>query len=90
MRPEDVFRDANNTIAEKARGIDWKTTVPFICECSERRCFGRVDLTLAEYDEIRSHPQRDLVRSGHEVPDAFLMERDDRFAIVEKLRDSVS
>lgn len=90
MRPEDVFRNANDAIADKARAIDWEATVPFICECSERRCFGRVDLTLAEYEEIRNHPQRYLVRSGHEVPDAFLMERDDRFAVVEKLRDSVS
>jgi hypothetical protein len=90
MRPEDVFRDANDAIADKARGSDWEATIPFLCECSDRRCFGRVDLTLAEYEKVRSHPQRYLVLAGHEVPDALLMARDDRFAVVEKLRDSVS
>jgi len=60
MRPEDVFRDANKAIADKARGRDWEATIPFICECSERRCFGRVDLTLAEYEEIVVTPSATL------------------------------
>jgi hypothetical protein len=90
MLPEDVFRDANNAIAEQARDRDWEATIPFLCECSDRRCFGRLDLTLAEYEEIRSQPQRYMVSLGHEVSDSLLMERDDRFAVVEKLRDSVS
>ena len=89
MRPENVFRDANDAIAEHARDRDWEAMVPFLCECSDRRCFGRLDLTLAEYDEIRSQPQRYMVCPGHEVPDALLMERDERFAVVEKLSDTV-
>lgn len=90
MRPEDVFRNANDAIAGKAREIDWESTVPFLCECSDRRCFGRLNLTLVEYEEIRSQPQRYMVCLGHEVLDALLMERDDRFAVVEKLSDSIS
>ena len=90
MRPEDDFRNANDAIAEQARDRDWEATVPFLCECSDRHCFGRLDLTLAEYEKIRSQPQRYVVCLGHEVPDALLMERGNRFAIVEKLRDSVS
>jgi hypothetical protein len=90
MQPEDVFRNANDEIAEKARELAWGLAIPFLCECSDGRCFQRVDLTLAQYDEVRAHPQRYLVQAGHAVSEAFLIEQADRVAFVEKLVGSVS
>ena len=87
MRPEDIFRRANNRIAEKARELNWRFPVPFLCECSDLHCFARVELTLEAYDELRSHPQRYLTAPRrHEVDDAFLIEREETFAVAEKLR----
>jgi hypothetical protein len=85
VQAEDVFRSANERIAEKGRELGWRFRVPFLCECSERSCFGRVDLTLEEYAQARAHPQRYLAVSGHEVEGAFLVAHNDRVAFAEKL-----
>lgn len=67
MQIEDVFRNANDRIAEKGRELGWESPLPFLCECSDRRCFARLELTLAAYDELRSDPSRYLTAPGHEV-----------------------
>lgn len=85
MWAEEAFRSANDRIAEKGRELGWRFPVPFLCECSERRCFARVELTLDEYEQVRSHPQRYLTLPGHQVVGAFLLERDERVALTEKL-----
>jgi hypothetical protein len=85
VQAEEVFRIANDRIAEKGRELGWRFPVPFLCECSERRCFGRLELTLEEYEQVRSHPQRYLTLPGHEVRGAFLVERNERVALAEKL-----
>jgi hypothetical protein len=87
LKTEDFFREANERIAEKARELQMQPPIPFLCECSDRRCFGRLHLTLEEYDEARSDPQRYLTISSHEVVGAFVISQDERFALAEKLSD---
>jgi hypothetical protein len=59
--------------------------IPFLCECSNKRCFARIWLTIEEYDdEARAAPQRYLTISGHQVEGAFVIALDDRFALAEK------
>ena len=88
MEAEDAFRAANERIAEKGRELNWSFPVPFLCECSERRCFARVELTLEDYEQVRSHPQRYLTLPGHKVVGAFLVESNQRVAFAEKLYTS--
>ena len=85
MQAEEVFRSANDRIAEKGRELGWSFPIPFLCECSERSCFARIDLTLEEYEQLRSHPQRYLTVPGHEVEDAVILEQNERVAHAEKL-----
>ncbi len=85
MQVEEVFRSANDQIAEMARKHGWRFSVPFLCECSERRCFTRVELTLEEYEQVRSHPRRYLTLPGHEVEGALLFEHNERVAFAEKV-----
>ena len=40
----------------------------FICECVRADCGGTLDLTIAQYARVRSHPRRFVVRPGHEEP----------------------
>jgi hypothetical protein len=82
---EDVFRSANERIAGKARELRWQFPVPFLCECSDTDCFARIELVLDEYEKMRSHPQRYLTVSGHELVGAFPIEQSERVAVVEKL-----
>jgi hypothetical protein len=69
VRPEDVFRNANERVAAKARELDFglDRPLPFLCECSDTRCFAHIMLTIEEYEEARSGPQRYLTISGHAV-----------------------
>ena len=59
--------------------------IPFLCECSNKRCFARIWLTIEAYDEARAAPQRYLTVAGHEVEGAFVIAQDERFALAEKL-----
>jgi hypothetical protein len=85
VQPEDVFRKANESIAAKARELNMEAPIPFLCECSDTRCLGRVPLSIEEYDEARAAPQRYLTIAGHEVEGAFVIEQDANFALAEKL-----
>lgn len=83
-----MFRSANERIAEKGRELGWRFPVPFLCECSSHHCFGRVELSLAEYREIHSDPHRYLTLPKHEVANAFVLEQDEKTSIAEKLYSS--
>lgn len=85
MQTEDVFREANESIAAKARELQMEPPIPFLCECSDRRCFERIPLTIDEYEDARSAPQRYLTSSGHQVDGALVIAQDDRFALAEKI-----
>ena len=85
METENVFREANESIAAKARELRMEPPIPFLCECSNKRCFARIWVTIQEYDEARAAPQRYLTILGHEVEGAFVIARDERFALAEKL-----
>jgi hypothetical protein len=67
VHPEDVFRSANERIAARARELEMQDPIPFLCECSDTRCFTHMHLSLAEYDRARSDPSRYLTVSGHEA-----------------------
>jgi hypothetical protein len=85
VQAEDVFRNANERIAEKARELKMQPPIPFLCECSNRRCFARIHLALGEYEEARSDPQRYLTIAGHEVVGALVIAQEAHFALAEKL-----
>jgi hypothetical protein len=85
VQTEDVFRSANDAIAEKGRQFGWTFPGPFLCECSDMRCLERLELTLEAYEELRSHPDRYLLAPGHEVADATVVRRTKAFTVVEKL-----
>lgn len=85
MLTEDVFRNANERIAEKARLFELEQPIPFLCECSDKHCFARIVLMLEDYEEARADPERYLTVAGHEVTGAIVLAADDRFALVEKI-----
>ena len=64
VQTEDVFREANEHIAEKARKLELQQPIPFLCECSDKRCFAHLFLDPEEYEEARSDPRRYLTIAG--------------------------
>jgi hypothetical protein len=81
---ETIFRAGNESI-DNAVG-DRVEKVPYLCECGEESCFGRVELTSAEYEAVRTHPARFFVVPGHEDLTAgeVVVQQYDRYTLVEK------
>jgi hypothetical protein len=81
---EAVFRAGNERIDALLGGQNGTTA--YMCECGDATCFEQVELTNAEYEEVRSHPARFFVVTGHEDLTAgeVVVEELPRFTIVEK------
>ncbi len=64
---ESRFREANATIAETAsRLVESGELTPFLCECSDARCFEIVPLSGEQYAEVRANPRWFLHDPGHD------------------------
>jgi hypothetical protein len=66
---QSLFRNVNELVGELhdpamiGRSGDW------LCECLDTSCVARLELTLDEYEAIRSDGNRFAVKPGHEVPE---------------------
>jgi hypothetical protein len=85
VRTEDVFRRANEQIADLARSHGWRFPVPFLCECADAQCFARLELTVEMYEGVRSNPRRYLTAPGHAIPEAMAIDQAGTFVVTEKL-----
>jgi hypothetical protein len=63
---QDTFRGAKERLGDLVgERVGSQQTIPFLCECPDDECLDAVSITLQEYAEVHSHPQRFLVVSGH-------------------------
>jgi hypothetical protein len=46
-------QNANARLRQAVSHVPADASVPFVCECDDADCLGRVDLTPGEYDERR-------------------------------------
>jgi hypothetical protein len=67
---ESTFRDVNEAIESGRWPGDEQHRGAFRCECASLGCNLLVELTVAEYEQIRSHPRRFLIIPGHHIPEA--------------------
>lgn len=66
-RNDAIFREANDQIGESAVEYGAQTSIPFLCECADENCHEIVQLTLAEYRQVRSDPRHFINTDGHEA-----------------------
>ena len=79
---ETTFREVNEGI--EAGRSERRGLVPFVCECGEVGCNEIVEVTLREYEDVRSESRLFLVSPGHGAPfDERLLEND-RYGVVVK------
>src|SRR5262245_2685662 len=84
-RNEAFFRAVNEGIAEASQGFE-SDDAEFLCECGDPHCTHRIEVPLDEYENVRAHPTRFLVRHGHAEPEIEEVVRDRRrYSIVEKV-----
>jgi hypothetical protein len=85
-RNEALFREVNeqvDSIADRQGGGAAEELL-FVCECSDDRCTERVAVPRPVYEAVRTHPRRFLVVPGHDQDVEHVVEREARYAIVEK------
>jgi hypothetical protein len=83
---ESTIRDVNEGIERGLWPGDEDTPVGFRCECARLGCNRLVELTVREYEEVRSHPRRFVMVPGHEQSDVeIVVATRPGYVIVEKL-----
>jgi len=79
---EAIFRAGNEAIV---RNLDApEGALPLICECGSAECFDRIQVTVEEYEAVRSHAAHFVLESGHEDENERVVDVFDRYVVVEK------
>jgi hypothetical protein len=87
MRNEEQLRDVNMRIRDVAE-LDISV---FICECSDADCVDTLELSLEEYDRIRSVPTWFILKSGHADPTVDqVIEENGKVVVVERSTDETA
>jgi hypothetical protein len=67
---EAIFREVNDRIESLAQTFELGTEpLDLICECGDASCVQRIQMTHAEYEEVRSVSHHFAVHPGHVAPD---------------------
>jgi hypothetical protein len=86
---ESVFRDVNEGIEESVRRFGIKDRATFLCECGDPACSEPLMVTLSEYEAVREHPARFVVKPGHEQLDVErVVDRHGAYSVVEKTAEA--
>ena len=90
-RNEVLFRDANERIEQLAQelGEDEGEPIAFFCECGDRDCTERIEVTTTRYEAVRGVAERFFVMPGHNDPRVERVVEDaGRFMVVEKVGEA--
>ncbi len=87
-RNESLFREVNERIEEIAETMFKPSHSGFFCECGDADCVELLELSVGEYEEIRSDPRRFVVKPGHELPDFERVVEQESYYVVQKVGDA--
>jgi hypothetical protein len=83
-RNQALFREVNERLSEFAEAsVDCQAE--FVCECSRAECATSIALDPGEYEAVRSSAKLFVIAPGHETLGEAVIEKNDRFALVEKV-----
>jgi hypothetical protein len=84
-KTEALFRNVNEGIREASDRLEAEVA-DFICECGDSTCTEHVRVPLEEYERVREHATRFVVRPGHvKGPIERVVEQERQYTIIEKL-----
>jgi hypothetical protein len=83
---QEMYRRANERLESAVEEmVSDEDRIPFVCECADDDCLGRVELTLAEYSAVRSSDNRFFILPGHLMATGEeVVEEHDGFQVTEK------
>lgn len=84
---QSVFREVNERLEDLAETFQYVAkTATFTCECASLECVKQMEMSLDEYEAVRSDPNRFAVLPGHVYRDVEnVLSENDRFVVVAKL-----
>ena len=84
---QKTFRSANERMQALAVDIvPAEQLIPFLCECADDECLGRVAMNLADYDDIHRDRDRYAILHDHKMVDGeHVLEQRRLFDVVSKL-----
>jgi hypothetical protein len=63
---QELFRTGNKRLsATLGNRLPETARVPFLCECADEFCDGRVELALPEWKDVASKPNHFVMVQGH-------------------------
>jgi hypothetical protein len=83
---QKLFRRANEHLeGAVADSVSSEEGIPFLRECADDDCLGRVELTSSQYAGVRSREDRYFMLPGHELAEGeAVVEEHDDFQVTEK------
>jgi hypothetical protein len=82
-RRQALFRDMNEEIRRISDSFAVEP-LELVCECEREDCFERISIPHREYEFVRSHPKRFVVRVDHVAAAERVVEEGAGYAVVEK------
>ena len=77
-----LIREVNERIEQVAEDA---ARPEFLCECADTNCVEAIELSIAEYEAIRSSPVQFPIKPGHDYPEfERVVEEREHYVIVEK------
>jgi hypothetical protein len=62
---QKMFRHANESLHDAAVNARETSTVPFLCECADVNCLGRVEVTTSQWEVVANEPNHYLMIARH-------------------------
>jgi hypothetical protein len=86
---EAVFREINEGIERGQWPGEESSPIGFRCECARLGCNELVELSVREYEHVRSKARRFIVLPGHERAEVeVVVERHGGYLVVKKIKDA--
>jgi hypothetical protein len=84
---EALYRSVNEKIEALSAAFGAITeTMSVVCECGDASCAEQIEVSMSDYERIRSDPTQFIIRPGHEIPDVEeVVEIHDEFHVVRKV-----
>jgi len=90
-RNQSLFRAVNEQIeaSNEKFSVILEDRAAFVCECADDSCMDRIEVTIAQYEELRRVPTHFIVKPGH-VYAAFerVVDEIEGFTVVEKFGEA--
>jgi hypothetical protein len=86
---EAQFRELNERLEERALERRPDGRFEIVCECDREECNERIEITVFDYEAIRTSPTAFVVTPGHNDPTCErTVSSTDRYEVVEKFGEA--